>query len=210
MLFENTARVPLIIYDPTNPVHRRSTEIVELIDIYPTAAVLAGFPEPEHLDGISIAPLMGNKLMGQATPTMTPEADTTRMDGVGEDEWEHTTAAAAAAAAAAVQKSLALKLARATLANRAAFTQYPRCHNVSTNVGTCLEVPNTKFQFMVSAVNKSCAVEGVLSAVNKSCVVEGVLNWLADYYVVTNCFVPPVPACCNLEGHLVCNFKQFM
>eukprot|EP00729_Bicosta_minor_P002184 gene2184-5399_t len=81
MLFENTARVPLIIYDPTNPVHRRSTEIVELVDVYPTAAVLAGFPEPEHLDGISIAPLMGNKLMGQATPTMTPEADTTRMDG---------------------------------------------------------------------------------------------------------------------------------
>ena len=85
-----------------------------------------------------------------------------------------------------------------------------RVFSVSTNVGTCLEVPNTKFQFMVSVVNKACAVEGVLSAVNKACAVEVGLNWLADYYVVTNCFVPPAPACCNLEGHLVCNFKQFI
>ena len=61
MLFENTARVPLIIYDPTNPTHRRSTELVELIDVFPTAAVLAGFGMPANLDGVSLAPLMGSR-----------------------------------------------------------------------------------------------------------------------------------------------------
>ena len=36
MLFENTARVPLLIHDPSHPVQMRTTELAELVDIYPT------------------------------------------------------------------------------------------------------------------------------------------------------------------------------
>jgi iduronate 2-sulfatase len=52
MLFENTARVLLIIHNPLSPVHRRTTELAELIDVYPTAVALAGFAVPPHLDGM--------------------------------------------------------------------------------------------------------------------------------------------------------------
>merc|ERR1712187_786813 len=51
MLFENSVRVPLIIHDPRNPQHRRMEDMVELIDVYPTAAVLAGLPVPADVDG---------------------------------------------------------------------------------------------------------------------------------------------------------------
>ena len=59
MLFENTARVPLIIHNPLSPVHRRSQELAELVDVYPTAAVLAGFLLPPGVDGVSLAALVG-------------------------------------------------------------------------------------------------------------------------------------------------------
>jgi len=63
MLFENTARVPLIIHDPTHPVHIRVTTPVELIDVYPTAVALAGFAVPDGLDGTSLLPLVrGDRL----------------------------------------------------------------------------------------------------------------------------------------------------
>ena len=48
-LFETDARVPLVIRDPNNPKshghHTRS--FVELVDLFPTTAVLAGLPFPE-------------------------------------------------------------------------------------------------------------------------------------------------------------------
>eukprot|EP00035_Acanthoeca_spectabilis_P031575 m.14826 g.14826 ORF g.14826 m.14826 type:complete len:513 (-) comp4832_c0_seq2:2371-3909(-) len=58
MLFENTARVPLIIHDPTHAVHIRVTTPVELIDVYPTAAALVLNTVPTEIDGVSVAALV--------------------------------------------------------------------------------------------------------------------------------------------------------
>ena len=57
MLFENTARVPLLIHNPDHPLHIRTTELAELVDIYPTAASLAGLPLPTDVDGTDLSPL---------------------------------------------------------------------------------------------------------------------------------------------------------
>lgn len=51
MLFETTNRVPLVIYDPMQPIYKRNADLVELIDVFPTAAVLAGLPLPPGVEG---------------------------------------------------------------------------------------------------------------------------------------------------------------
>jgi len=60
-LFDIGARVPFIIRAPglTKP-GTTSEAMVELIDIYPTVADLAGLTSPEHLQGVSLRPLLGH------------------------------------------------------------------------------------------------------------------------------------------------------
>lgn len=60
-LFENSARVPLIIDAPeTTARDARCAKPVELLDIYPTIAQLAGLTPPADLDGASLVPLLDN------------------------------------------------------------------------------------------------------------------------------------------------------
>lgn len=60
-LFEESARVPLIIAVPGMKHAGRSTgAIVEMIDIYPTLAELCGFEPPVGLDGQSMVPILEN------------------------------------------------------------------------------------------------------------------------------------------------------
>jgi arylsulfatase A-like enzyme len=56
-LWERSTRVPLIISAPglTRP-GTQSEQPVSLMDLYPTLAELAGFDQPSHLDGQSLAP----------------------------------------------------------------------------------------------------------------------------------------------------------
>lgn len=58
-LFDIGARVPFIIHAPgvTKP-GTRSEAMVELIDIYPTLAQLTGLNPPDHLEGMSLRPLL--------------------------------------------------------------------------------------------------------------------------------------------------------
>ena len=57
--FEAATRVPLIVRVPRQTTAgRRTTALVELVDLYPTLAELAGLPLPTHLEGISFAPLL--------------------------------------------------------------------------------------------------------------------------------------------------------
>lgn len=57
--FERGTRVPLILSAPGQAsAGRRSGALVELVDIYPTLAGLCGLPPPEHLEGLSLEPLL--------------------------------------------------------------------------------------------------------------------------------------------------------
>merc|ERR1719253_2477941 len=49
-----------------HPQHRRVEDMVELIDVYPTAAVLSGLPVPPHVDGRVISALFEDTT-GEAT-----------------------------------------------------------------------------------------------------------------------------------------------
>lgn len=59
--FEYDARVPLFVAMPGGTQGGRSTEaLVELIDLFPTLAELAGLPRPAGLDGTSLVPVLRN------------------------------------------------------------------------------------------------------------------------------------------------------
>lgn len=58
-LFENSARVPLILYDPRARGNGRACgRTVELVDMAPTLADLCGLPAPARSDGRSLRPLL--------------------------------------------------------------------------------------------------------------------------------------------------------
>lgn len=58
-LFENSARVPLVISAPGARGNGQSTEaLAELVDLYPTIADLAGLKIPDYLDGTSLRPVL--------------------------------------------------------------------------------------------------------------------------------------------------------
>lgn len=60
-LFEQSARVPLIVMGPGAKANgQRSESLVELLDIYPTLCDLAGVPAPEKLQGSSLRGLLAD------------------------------------------------------------------------------------------------------------------------------------------------------
>lgn len=73
-LFEESARAPLITYDPRlmkGEAQPDCHRIVEFIDIFPTVASLAGLPVPDHLEGVSLEPLLRNPDMPWDRPAFT-------------------------------------------------------------------------------------------------------------------------------------------
>lgn len=89
-LFENSARVPLVIYDPQARCNMQvSRRTVELIDLHATLADLAGIPAPAT-DGTSLKPLLHDPAapwdrpaftqVSRGTPTVTGET-------VGKNPW---------------------------------------------------------------------------------------------------------------------------
>ena len=58
---EIDAHAPLIVSTPqTMGAKLRTQALVEFVDIYPTLADLAGLELPEHLEGVSMAPLLAD------------------------------------------------------------------------------------------------------------------------------------------------------
>ncbi len=60
-LFEESARVPLLLSMPGMRTAGQSTErLAELVDLYPTFADCCGLPVPDHVSGVTLKPLMEN------------------------------------------------------------------------------------------------------------------------------------------------------
>ncbi|OHX64070.1 sulfatase-like hydrolase/transferase [Flammeovirga pacifica] len=56
--FEQAARSPMIIVDPTQKTVKHVNSVTEFVDIYPTLADMAGLPVPTHLSGKSLQPVL--------------------------------------------------------------------------------------------------------------------------------------------------------
>ena len=69
--FDRATRVPLIIAGAGVPRGKVVDTPVELLDVYPTLAELAGLKAPGKLDGVSLAPaLRGESLVGRRAASM--------------------------------------------------------------------------------------------------------------------------------------------
>ncbi len=70
--YEIAARVPFMIYAPWMKSQGKKTKgLVELMDIYPTLVDLAGFDQPDYLEGKSLVPLMNNANLEWNEPVLT-------------------------------------------------------------------------------------------------------------------------------------------
>src|SRR4051812_36300106 len=74
-LFENTARVPLIITAPGGGAKGAvAKRVVELVDLHATLADLCGLPIPAKLDGVSLKTLVENPAAAWDRPAVTQVA----------------------------------------------------------------------------------------------------------------------------------------
>ena len=76
MLFENTARVPLMIFDPATPTAKRSFELAELVDVYPTMVALANLPPPAAgaIDGTDLSSVIRGTSLSERSGTVPIKA----------------------------------------------------------------------------------------------------------------------------------------
>lgn len=71
-LWRESTRVPLIVVAPgvTTPGSRSDTA-VSLMDIYPTLTDLSGLETPEHIEGISLTPILKNPSQKSGRPALS-------------------------------------------------------------------------------------------------------------------------------------------
>jgi arylsulfatase A-like enzyme len=87
-LFENAARVPLIIAVPGMKTAGRSTaSLAEMTDFYPTLAELCGLKPPDNLSGVSLRPVMDDP---SATPRTSALTQHTTGYSIRTDRYRYT------------------------------------------------------------------------------------------------------------------------
>ncbi len=89
-LFENAARVPLIIAGPGVTARGKSTRApAEMTDFYPTLAELCGLEAPPYLSGVSLAPVLTDTAARPRTSALTQYATgySIRVDRYRYTEW---------------------------------------------------------------------------------------------------------------------------
>lgn len=79
LLYDNSVRVPLIVFDPRIDKHRHSEEMALNIDVAPTILDLAGVQPPKSWQGKSLMPLVSGK-------TNSLERDTVLIEHIWEFE----------------------------------------------------------------------------------------------------------------------------
>ena len=102
-LFEESARVPLIICTPAMQGHGKTCDqLVELVDLYPTLVSRGGLPQRDGLDGVDLSPLLDDpsRPVKQAAYTMTTRDDSPQPNhekamsfqgrSVRTDRWRYT------------------------------------------------------------------------------------------------------------------------
>ncbi len=97
LLFEESARVPMIIYDPAAKANgKTASRTVELIDLHPTLADLCGLPAPEGAQGHSLKALLDDPQTPWDHPAFTQvthEKDimgrSVRTERWRYSEWDH-------------------------------------------------------------------------------------------------------------------------
>jgi iduronate 2-sulfatase len=89
MLFEKSVKVPLIVNMPGARGNRQvSRKMVELVDLYPTLAEMAGLPQPEGMEGRSLKPLLQNPRASTWTHPAFSQVQGGR--SVRVDQWRYT------------------------------------------------------------------------------------------------------------------------
>jgi arylsulfatase A-like enzyme len=87
--FHTSLWSPLIVSSPGAGAGRRCEALVEFVDVYPTLCELAGLPRPDHLEGTSFAPLLGDprRRWKQAAFSRYRAGDSIRTDRHLYTEW---------------------------------------------------------------------------------------------------------------------------
>jgi arylsulfatase A-like enzyme len=82
-LFENVARVPMLIATPGFGKDKITKSPAELIDIYPTLAELTGLTPPKNLQGKSLVKILKQPDLAIETPSYTQVDKKVKQKGEG-------------------------------------------------------------------------------------------------------------------------------
>jgi arylsulfatase A-like enzyme len=101
IMYEESIRAPLIVYDPRLPAAqggRRCDKMVLSIDLAPTMLALAGVEIPESMQGLDMSPLLRNAPVDWRSDwyyehvynTNPPRRPIVKVEGVRTDRWKYT------------------------------------------------------------------------------------------------------------------------
>ncbi|XOV91036.1 MAG: sulfatase-like hydrolase/transferase [Bacteroidota bacterium] len=94
LMYDNSTRVPLIIYDPRNPNHQDIDQMALNIDVPATMVDLAGASQPKGWHGKSLAPFLQNRNYNLNRDTILIEhlwefANIPPSEGVRTSQWKY-------------------------------------------------------------------------------------------------------------------------